>query len=140
MGKTMQRRGMRARIDNFLCSLAPAFLITLLSACSSGGGGGPAESSVPALSEVAIGDGESSLRLTWVESSEREDGSPVDSELSYRIHYWYESDNEQSVEVGPVNTVLLLGLKSGTYAFGVTSIDSGRMESELSERISLTVP
>jgi hypothetical protein len=117
-----------------------ASLFLLLAACSSGGGGGDgSDSGVPAISELAIGDGEFSLQLSWEETNQREDGSPIGDTLSYRIHYSFGSSGEQVAEVGAVNSVLLLGLQAGEYSFAVSSVDSSGMESGLSERVVIIV-
>lgn len=115
--------------------------LLLLVSCSSGGGGGDdsSDSGVPALSEVAIGEGAFSLQLSWEESSQREDGSPIGSPLSYLIHYSFNAQAEQVIEVGASNSVLLIGLEPGDYTFAVSSVDASRMESALSERLAVTV-
>ena len=112
----------------FKCARLNRYLVLILSlalpACSGGDGG----------------IGGSSIGLSWVAPSEREDGSSLSlSEITgYRLYYGVESGvyrNKMDVKDGSAVYAKVLGVPSGTYYVAVTAIDTEGRESSYSSEI-----
>ncbi len=103
-----------------------AFILVLpLVACSGGDGG-------------SSGSSDSSLALSWVAPSEREDGTGLGlSEIaSFRVYYGTESGNYSdtiSIDDHSATQVVFTGIPSGTYYAVITTVDTDGRESSFSD-------
>ncbi|MFN8392284.1 MAG: hypothetical protein U0136_18470 [Bdellovibrionota bacterium] len=123
-------------------SLSRLMFVLLLSAgCGSGGGGSSRDVGSFAREEVAVGDGEGALQVSWDEPTLHEDGTPISGTLEFNLHYQNDSGTEaQIISVGQTNSVLLRGLRNGSFAFAVTAVETNGYESSLSDWKTVALP
>jgi hypothetical protein len=80
------------------------------------------------------------VKLEWDAPTQREDGTPLDNLLGYRLYYGTEKANLTSKVWTTETRATVKNLRRGTtYYFYVRAVDRSRIESEPSEILSTTV-
>ena len=88
---------------------------------------------------VSAADLDGTAVLTWVAPTTRTDGSAFDDLSGYKIRYGVEPDQLRcEIEIGDPKAVAwkVTGLSPGTWHFAIVSVDSAKVESELSGVVS----
>ncbi len=79
-------------------------------------------------------------QIEWSAPASNEDGTPLTALAGYKVYFGTAPGVYDSVDVGDVNSYVLLGLTKGkTYYFTVTAYDTEGNESDYSSMVSKNV-
>ena len=103
---------------------------------------GQSSASMSPFTIDVVSGGQFAVTISWTPPTTNEDGSTLTDLAGYKIYYGFNAGSyPNSIEVNNASTssYVVENLVAGTYFFALTSLNSNRIESALSDPISVSV-
>ena len=99
--------------------------------------------SLPAFAVTVQQDSSGKATVSWVPPTQRTDGSALTALAGYRIRYGSSATAlDQTVQLNNVGltSYMIEGLAPGTWYFAMTAVDTGGLESDMSNSVAKVIP